>query len=103
MYIPGRGEKTLGRPDVWVSRCSKVIDERRPPANSGITSQTRVVKANWPSSIARNTMTLVIALVVEKMLNTASFAIGRFATGSAQPIASSRPSIPPRVTLMTAP
>ena len=43
---------------------------RSPPENSGMISGTLVVNANSPRSIARNTSRLVMALVVEKRLNT---------------------------------
>ncbi len=103
MFIPGWGVNTLGRPEAWVRRSNTVSCWRRPPVNSGITSETLVVRASWPSSMARNTRTLVIALVTEKMLNTVSSVSALETPPASVPKAISMPVSPPRVTLIEQP
>ena len=72
MFMPCFGVNTEGKPDACVSRSNTVMRSRMPPENSLMTSETFVVSINSPRSMARNTRTLVIALVAEKMLNTES-------------------------------
>jgi hypothetical protein len=53
--------------------------------------------------MARNTRTLVIALVAEKMLNTESMPSGFVPGPPSSPITVSSPTFPPRATFSTAP
>ncbi len=103
MFMPGFGDHTIGRPEVCVMRWNTVICERRPPPNSGMTSDTLVVSANCPSSIARSASMLVNALVTEKMLNTESGRSGRAPLPSSAPTVALRPISPWRATISTAP
>jgi len=72
MNMPGFGIHSAGSPLWWVSKWKKVMRSRIGPLNSGITSHTRVVSANWPSSMARRVSTVVKALVSENNENTES-------------------------------
>ncbi len=103
MYMPGRGVKIPGRPELWVSKSNTVMCSRSPPENSGITAEILVVRAIWPSSMARNTSTLVIALVTENMLNTESVVRGLVPSPSAAPIACCIATSPLRAMVTTAP
>jgi hypothetical protein len=103
MYQPGLTSNRMGKPAWCDSRCHIWTFSRPNPLNSGIRSEMGVVNANRPCSMACRTSTLVKALVTEKMLNTDDSDSGSCCCASADPIAASSATLPPRATLMTAP